>query len=37
MSVRIIEKKLEDILAIAKNPRQVRNVGTLAHVDRVVG
>lgn len=33
MAVRIIEKKIEDILAIMRNPAQVRNAGTLAHVD----
>jgi len=33
MSVRVIEKKIEDILAIMRNPSQVRNAGTLAHVD----
>ncbi len=33
MSVRVIEKKIEDILAIMRKPEQVRNVGTLAHVD----
>ncbi len=33
MAVRIIEKKIEDILSIMRNPAQVRNAGTLAHVD----
>jgi len=33
MSVRIVEKKIEDILDIMRNPSQIRNVGTLAHVD----
>jgi len=31
--VRIVEKQLDEILAIAKNPAQIRNAGTLAHVD----
>ncbi len=31
--VRIIHKKIEEMLAIVRNPEQVRNVGTLAHVD----
>ncbi len=31
--VRIVEKSIDEILAIAKNPAQVRNAGTLAHVD----
>ncbi|ADY02399.1 translation elongation factor aEF-2 [Vulcanisaeta moutnovskia 768-28] len=33
MAVRIIEKKIEDILSMMRNPAQVRNAGTLAHVD----
>ena len=32
-AVRIVEKQLDEILAIAKNPAQIRNAGTLAHVD----
>ncbi len=31
--VRIVEKSIDEILAIARNPAQVRNAGTLAHVD----
>ncbi len=31
--VRIIEKRISEMLDIVKNPKQVRNVGTLAHVD----
>ncbi len=31
--VRVVEKRIDEILAIMKNPAQVRNVGTLAHVD----
>jgi elongation factor 2 len=33
MSVRVIEKKMEDVMEIMRHPDQVRNVGTLAHVD----
>lgn len=34
MSVRVIEKKMEDVMEIMRHPPdQVRNVGTLAHVD----
>ena len=33
MSVRVVEKRIEDILEIMRNPSQIRNVGTLAHVD----
>ena len=33
MSVRIVEKRIEDILDIMRHPAQIRNVGTLAHVD----
>ena len=32
-AVRIVEKHLDEILSIARNPSQVRNAGTLAHVD----
>jgi elongation factor 2 len=32
-AVRVVEKQLDEILAIAKNPAQIRNAGTLAHVD----
>lgn len=31
--VRIVEKQLDEILQIARNPAQIRNAGTLAHVD----
>ena len=33
MSVRIIEKRIEDILAIMRKPEYVRCIGTVAHVD----
>ena len=33
MSVRVIEKRLDEMLAIMRKPDQVRNIGTLAHVD----
>ena len=33
MSVRIVEKKVEEIQSIMRNISQVRNAGTLAHVD----
>jgi elongation factor 2 len=32
-AVRVVEKQLDEILSIARSPAQVRNVGTLAHVD----
>lgn len=31
--VRIVEKQLDEILSIARDPAQIRNAGTLAHVD----
>jgi len=33
MSFKIIEKRIDEILDIMRRPEQVRNIGTLAHVD----
>ncbi len=33
MSIRVIEKRLDEIIDIMRRPEHVRNIGTLAHVD----
>ncbi len=33
MSIRVIEKRIDEVLDIMRKPERVRNIGTLAHVD----